>query len=320
LIHQAAASAPGKIILSGEHFVVHGSLAVAAAINKRVRVSVREIDPRERSRIVSSNIRSSFDIDDGSFVAVKTVARNILAKSPKESRSFEVSISSEIPAGSGLGSSAAVSVASVAALSRFLGLPLDLRTISQEAFAGEKRVHGNPSGLDIQASVSGGLILFDRKSGPTDIPVPKSFSLIVIFSGKKRSTSRLIAKVARRRQKYPNYFAQLVKSASFIGQEVVKAATSKDIDRLGSLFTAAQAQLSWINVSTPHLDDLIERISGKNVLGSKLTGAGGGGSVIVATRPEVIDVVLKSSLEHYPYSFITEIPQEGLRWEESKIS
>ena len=73
-------------------------------------------------------------------------------------------------------------------------------------------------------------------------------------------------------------------------------------------------------MSTSQLDELIERISGKNVLGSKLTGAGGGGSVIVSTRPEAIDVVLKSSLEHYPYSFITEIPQEGLRWEESKIS
>jgi mevalonate kinase len=320
LIRQAAASAPGKIILSGEHFVVHGSLAVAAAIKKRVRVTVREIDSAARPRIVSGNIRSNFDLEDGSFVAVKTVVRNILAKSPKDERSFEVSVSSEIPAGSGLGSSAAVSVASVAALSRFLGLSLDRKTIFEEALAGERKVHGNPSGLDIQASISGGLILFDRKTGMKQISIPEPFSLVVIFSGKKRSTSRLISKVARREQKFPHYFAQLVKATSYISQEVVQAATSKDMDRLGSLFTAAQTQLSWINVSTPQLDDLIEKISEKNVFGSKLTGAGGGGSIIVSTRPEAIEVVLKSSLEHYPYSFITEIPQEGLRWEESKIS
>ena len=132
-----------------------------------------------------------------------------------------------------MGSSAAVSVASVAALSRFLGLSLDRKTISEEALAGEKKVHGNPSGLDIQASISGGLILFDRKTGTTEIPVPESFSLVVIFSGKKRSTSRLIAKVARRKEKFPHYFAQLVKAASYVSQEVVEAAISKDMDRFG---------------------------------------------------------------------------------------
>jgi len=319
LIHQVSASAPGKIILSGEHFVVHGSLAVAAAINKRVYVSVRECDPGIKSRIISGSISSNLDLDDGSFVAAKTVVRNVLAKSPKEDRSFQVSISSEIPAGSGLGSSAAVSVACVASFSRFVGLSTDRKMIFEEAFAGEKKVHGNPSGLDIHASLAGGLILFDRKTGSKDIPVRESFGLIVIFSGKKRSTSRLIAKVARRKQEFPNYFAQLVKAASFISQEVVDAATSKDMARLGSLFTTAQAQLSWIHVSTPQLDGLIEMISSKDVLGAKLTGAGGGGSVIVATRPGAIDNVLESALEHYPYSFITQIPQEGLRWEDSKI-
>jgi mevalonate kinase len=319
LINYVSASAPGKIILSGEHFVVHGSTAVAAAINKRVYVSVQGLDGGAKSSIISGKVSSLLDQDDGSFAAVKAVARNILAKTMSVKRPFEISIKSEIPAGSGLGSSAAVSVASAAALSKFLGFSSDKKIIADVAFDGEKKIHGNPSGLDIQASVMGGLIVFDRGTGTRILPLKNPFRLIVVFSGKKRSTARLIARVARRKQEYPQYFEQLVNVASFISRQVIEAVTSNDMERLGSLFVSAQTQLSWINVSTPQLDQLIERISKKNVLGAKITGAGGGGSVIAVTRPEAIEDILASALEHYPYSFITEIPQEGLRWEESKI-
>src|SRR5579872_6573604 len=119
----STASAPGKIILSGEHFVVHGSYSVAAAINKRVFVTVKEIEGK--SRIVSNGQSFSLTSDEGGFRAVKSVARNILSAVAKADRvPMEITIRSEIPAGSGLGSSAAVSVATAAALLDFHGLAL----------------------------------------------------------------------------------------------------------------------------------------------------------------------------------------------------
>ena len=315
----SAASAPGKIILSGEHFVVHGSYSVAAAIDRRVFVTVREIE--EKSRIVSEGQVSNISVDDGRFRAVKLVSRNILSSFPKsEKNRLEVSIRSEIPAGSGLGSSAAVSVATAAALSDFLGLALDKKQISVLAFQGEKAVHGNPSGLDNQVCLLGGLIVFNRELDTETVELKTPFRLLVVFSGRKRKTSKLIEKVAHKRQQFPNYFLRLLESTSNISLSVAQAAKKGDIETIGYLFTALQAQLSWIGVSTPQLDSLIEFVcKSENVLGTKITGAGGGGSIIAALRRGAEESVLKGISNSYPFSFVTQIPQEGLRWEKSKI-
>ena len=310
-------SAPGKIILSGEHFVVHGSTSLAAAINKRVYVTIREIEGA-KPRIVSNDVISNVHADDGSFRAVKIVARNILSKSSRAAqRPFEISISSEIPPGSGLGSSSAVSVACAAALKDFFDLS-GPESIPDLAFQGEKAVHGNPSGIDIQASMRGGLILFKKGEETTTIELPEPYSLLVIFSGRKRSTARLIAKVAETKRDYPHYFQRLANSASELSSEIVDASRAHDLERIGSIFAIAETQLAWIGVSTPQLEDLIELLySREEVYGAKLTGAGGGGSVIAAVRQDAMNSVLKFVGNRYPYSFVTEIPQEGLRWEKA---
>jgi mevalonate kinase len=317
-IHTAA-SAPGKIILSGEHFVVHGSYSVAAAISKRVLVSVREIDG-PRSRVVSNDLVSNLNSDDGMFPALKSVARNALSFQSKKGKvSLEISVNSEIPSGSGLGSSAAVSVACAAALSDFLGNSLDMKEISKLAFQGEKAVHGNPSGLDIQASLMGGLILFKKNFEAELIPVASPVNLLVVFSGRKRSTSKLISKVAQKMQDYPNYFQRLVANASKISFDVARAAKTGDYQKMGFLFSEVQNQLSWIGVSTNRMEDLIEYLYEKeSVMGVKITGAGGGGSVIAAVESGAEAKILEFASARYPVSFITQIPQDGLRWEKTK--
>jgi mevalonate kinase len=314
-------SAPGKIILCGEHFVVHGSYSLAAAISRRVYVSVREIEGT-RSRIVANGLTSIINSDDRRFPAVKTVARMILSGAEKKflQRPFEIAITSEIPPGSGLGSSSAVSVACAAALKDFLEQPAGKENIADIALQGERAVHGNPSGIDIQASFRGGLILFKKGQETRSIELSEPFRLLVVFSGRKRSTSRLIAKVAQTKSEYPHYFQRLADSASQQSLAISNIAKTGEIEKMGPLFATAQAQLAWIGVSTPQLERLMEYLYGREeVLGVKLTGAGGGGSVIVAVRQDSIDSVLRFVSGRYPYSFISEIPQEGLRWEKMKI-
>ncbi len=126
--------------------------------------------------------------------------------------------------------------------------------------------------------------------------------------------------MAETRSEYPHYFQRLADSASELSLAISNAVKTREIEKMGPLFTRAQTQLAWIGVSTPQLDRLIEYLYGREeVLGAKLTGAGGGGSVIVTVRKDSMDSVLKFVSDRYPYSFISEIPQEGLRWEKTKI-
>ncbi len=166
---------------------------------------------------------------------------------------------------------AAVSVACAAALSEFLETPLEKNEISDLAFKGESAVHGNPSGLDIQASQSGGLIMFKKNLETKPIHLKDPVKLLVVFSGRKRSTSKLIAKVAEKRTEYPNQFQRLVNSASAASFEMVEALRTHNLSKIGSLFTNLQIQLSWIGVSTEQLDNLIEFLfEREDVLGVSL--------------------------------------------------
>ena len=308
-----AASAPGKIILTGEHFVVHGAYSIAAAVNKRVRVSVSEVS--EDSYILAGNGKSKVNNDDGRFVLVKTILRHIFEAKNLKNQGVAISISSDIPAGSGLGSSAAVSVATAAAALKFTGLETSPKKIFEIALLGEKKVHGNPSGIDVETSLRGGMLLFSRNTEPKPIPLNRAVHFLVVYSGKPRRTSALIDKVELRKKQYPNFFDCLTRSASFLSLDVVDAITAGDLPRLGALMSISQAALSWIGVSTSSIDRLIEDIAAQEVFGVKLTGAGGGGSIIALPKPDAVDELSKYMTRNYSYSFMTQIPQEGLRWE-----
>ncbi|MFI5421877.1 MAG: mevalonate kinase [Nitrososphaerales archaeon] len=309
-----SASAPGKIILTGEHFVVHGSYAVAAGINRRVRVTVKP-SKNGFSSIASGKDSSKVASEDGKFRAAKTIIRKLVQDYEQNSNPIEVQIDSDIPAGSGLGSSAAVSVACTAAITKYFGNIVSSKDLFALAMFGEKQVHGNPSGIDIEASISGGIILFNKSTGAKTIKTQNRVSLGVIYSGEKRSTSLLVAKVARQRDAHPNFFRNLTKSASYQSLELTDALNRGDVERIGTLFNIAQTELEWIGVSTPSIQKIIERVSGEGTYGAKITGAGGGGSIIVAAKPQILSSLINSLIANYPHSFVTQLNQEGLRWE-----
>jgi mevalonate kinase len=308
------ASAPGKIIIVGEHFVVHGAYAVAAAIDRRVRVTVSEAG---RNSFVTSGNRSSLLFkNDGQFSAVKAVARKAIQDCGKPSQSLRVKIASNIPSGSGLGSSAAVVLATAAACSKFLGQNFEKAKIAEIALLGERLVHGNPSGIDIESSLAGGLLLFNRNAGMKPIPIAQAMRLLVVYSGKKRRTADLIMKVAMRKRQFPSFFESLTRSASFLSLDMVDAIAAGDLPKVGALMNVSQTSLSWIGVSTAYLDRIIESLCEGGAYGAKVTGAGGGGSIIALAKPEETEQLLDTISKKYPESFITSIPQEGLRWED----
>ncbi|MHB8566633.1 MAG: mevalonate kinase [Nitrososphaerales archaeon] len=313
-IKSVTASAPGKIIICGEHFVVHGSYAVAAAIDRRASVTVSSTGEKDSS-ISSRGLTASLDSKHGLFATTKAIVTRIFADYGKPSNGVRIYISSDIPSGSGLGSSAAVSVATAAALTKFLGHQPEESKICETASCGEKEVHGNPSGIDIHASVSGGMILFNKNSGAKPVPLNRSIQFLVVYSGRQRKTSELVSKVALKKKESPKFFERLTEAANFFSLEVVESVTGGDLPYLGAIMNMMQASLSWIGVSTSSLDALIEAVLTEDSYGAKITGAGGGGSVIVLPKADRADQLLKHVAANYKDSFLCTIPQEGLRWE-----
>lgn len=175
-------SAPAKVILSGEHAVVYGKPALVSAINLRLKFSLFESEKKIKDKnilLISSEVKEYLERE-------KIVFKN---------KKFGFKIESEIPVGRGLGSSAALSVASSAAFLEFyVGRKFEKKTINNLAFEIEKYFHQNPSGVDNSAACFGGLILYQKKIQLTNLnfKIPKQFEkkLFLIDSGEPKEKTK----------------------------------------------------------------------------------------------------------------------------------
>lgn len=310
------ASAPGKVIILGEHFVVHGAYALAAAIEKRVRVSVSEQRKGKSSVVLVSNGKeANIPGPTQNFPVIRQVEKLVREKygGSDKGRKVKIHISSDIPPGSGLGSSAAVSIATTAALGRFFGHTLTGPEILEVASFGEAAVHGNPSGIDTAVCLYGGAMLFSRENGRREVRVMKPTKLLVVYSGIQRRTGELVAKVAETREEFPCTFSKMSDDCSKSSAEAAKALERGNLIEIGALMNEGQARLSWVGASSRELDSLIESLHrGNHCYGAKLTGAGGGGSVIALPKRGEAKAALDEISKKYKFSFLTSIPQNGL--------
>lgn len=303
---KAIAEAPSKVIVTGEHFVVHGAWALAAAIGREVRVEVREA---ERFRVESERVRSS---SSPALVPIEKVVES-MAREFSFRPSLHVSVSSRIPDGAGLGSSASTMVALSSAISRLRGLGLGRKEIVEFAMVGEREIHGRPSGIDAAICAQGGVILYKVGLRPKQVPLSGTRHLLVIFSGKKRQTKKLISHVADVKSRLPHFFAGLADSASEVSAMAAERLQTGDTEGLGRLMTFNHAVLSAVGVSNEDLDGLVDLLLSLGCCGAKLTGAGGGGSLL-AVAPEGKEKSIISELTGRGFdAFVAEIPVEGVK-------
>jgi len=303
---RAIAEAPSKVIITGEHFVVHGAWALAAALPRRVRV---EVAPANSFGVSSDRFGEG---DDAQLLPVSRVV-DAMAREFSVSSSVRVSISSAVPEGAGLGSSAATMVAVAAAYSRLNSLRLGADEIVRFSMVGEQHVHGNPSGIDPNISARGGVLLFRPGSRPRKVALDSSRTLIVSYSGRRRSTKGQINTVARMKQKHPGLFSMLAKGVSSLSLEAADRLREGDMEGLGGLLAVNHAVLDTVGVSNDILDRMVDLCASLGSYGAKLTGAGGGGSV-VAVAPEAKEKSIVSGLSARGFeTFKVEIPSEGVR-------
>ncbi|MCP8304339.1 MAG: mevalonate kinase, partial [archaeon] len=232
-------------------------------------------------------------------------------------RGVKVEINSDIPVSSGLGSSSAVAVATVAATSSALGHDLSPEEIVNLATVSERITHGKPSGIDVNVAVYGGVILFKIGERVKLIELDKDVEFLVGYSGIERQTSKMVAKFSEMKQLYPNIFASLVSSSSCLTETATDALAKNDLTTLGSIMNFFHVVLNQMGASIEELDYMVEKALEAGCIGAKLTGAGGGGCIIALPKSGEARIAAEHLKKKDVNTSIVKIPCKGVEvWKE----
>ncbi|MGQ0638996.1 MAG: mevalonate kinase [Nitrososphaerota archaeon] len=313
---KSVASAPGKVILFGEHFVVYGMRALLCSIDKRVTVTSQTTNEK-RIKIKSdmghieisndslpiTNESTSESMKPFLYIIKKTLERF------KKDVGIEIKIESEIPPGIGLGSSSACCVAATASITALFE-KLSREEILKLAIEAERTIFENTSGADCSVCTFGGLMEYDIKNGFKKINSKADFALVIANSEQTHQTSELAEKVRRFRENNEDLFAFLCTQESVLVQNALLALEKNDLPRAGLLMSENQALLERIGVSTETLDLLIKEAK-KTAYGAKITGAGGGGCIVALTDKSNLNQTL-ANLKNFGECFPAKIDYRGL--------
>lgn len=293
---RAAASAPAKCILLGEHAVVYGEPCLSVALARRTHVTAHQVGDNFRVNGYPLTKRHH------GFVVAALEA----AFPDAEAIRFEVE--SDVPSASGLGSSAALTVATVAVLKRLRG-ERETGEIARVAFEAEHAAQGGGSPNDTSVAAAGGMVFLapeeSKEAGLTPLwsittgdktwfvhraPVPrfgKGVEWVVGHTGVHAATRKQVEKVRRFVQK-SGFAKDTIKSLGAFSWQGLDALRSEDPVAFGKVMDKAQDALVTLGVSHPSLDALVAAARrAPGTLGAKLTGAGGGGAMVVLSkRPE----------------------------------
>ena len=325
----AVASAPAKVILFGEHFVVYGEPAIVLAIDKRAYAKV-ETRQDKKLFIQSQNLGLSAFFENGNIKVekgdikeariklepIKCAVERVLEKAGGKV-GLNVEVNSTVPVAAGLGSSAAVAAAVTAAVGAALNIKISKEDVFRIALEAEKIMHGTPSGVDPAISTFGGAMLFQLDTGFKPLEVKAEVPLVVGNTGVERSTRVQVAKVRELKEKYPQILEPMMRAAREIVLQAMEALRKGDLETVGELMNINHALLYGLGVSDESLEWLINAARKAGALGAKLTGAGGGGCMIALATKDRLDKVLEAVQRAGASAFVAKKADEGVRIESS---
>lgn len=286
-----------KTILLGEHFVVYGIAAIGLGISKKIEV---EISKAPHMKVESAHVDANLICGLEAVLSAMNITDN-----------FNVKIKSEIPVGSGLGSSAAVSVAFVRALSDEYKLNLSNEQISSYAYEAEKVYHGTPSGFDNMLATFGGAVVFQKRPEGNlvkQLKIPKPLHIVIGTTGKKKgSTSEIITSVKAKMKKYPAIFSDFFNAESKIIEAALSAIENGKLEELGELMNFNHGLLSALGVSSKENEDIVQIARSMGALGAKITGAGMGGSCVILAKNEKNAEDIANEIKKMGYIAITAV-------------
>lgn len=276
----ATARASGKVILLGEHVVVHGYPAIVAALDRGVAVTVSPRPP-DHASVAAADLHLTTAIER---------AASLLGI---DARGFDLAISGDLPVGMGLGSSAALAVAMLRALSASAGEALGDQRLASGAHEIERVFHGTPSGVDSTAAAFGGVRWFIAGSPVRheQLVLPAPLPLVVVLSRTPHTTMKTVGGLRERAAAAPAVYQPVFAAVGALVASARVALEQGDHALLGALMTMNHGLLRACGVSTAELDALVDDALAAGARGAKLTGAGGGGAVIALPAGEAAALV-----------------------------
>lgn len=285
-----SASAPGKVILFGEHAVVYGRPAIAVPVTQVAAKATVTADLRGASgavRIQAPDIHLEALLSDLPPENPLAAAVHATASALKVSRlpSCSLRITSTIPVAAGLGSGAAVAVAIIRVLSAFLGHPLPDEQVSSLAFEVEKLHHGTPSGIDNTVITFAKPVYFIKGKTIQTLRLSRPFTLVIGDTGIHSPTSAVVGDVRKAWQADKDAYEALFDSTGALAESARQLIESGAVELLGPLMDANHGLLRKIGVSCPELEALVGAAREAGALGAKLSGGGRGGNMIALVTP-----------------------------------
>ncbi|MCX8182353.1 MAG: mevalonate kinase [Candidatus Methanomethyliaceae archaeon] len=334
---QITVSVPGKVTLLGEHAVVYGRPALVSAINRRIYIkaesrsdsSIKVLSPDLKLQGLSLKINgglSDFELEAGERkTQILEPLRYILKAIEVTSGHYgkksgaNIIVQSEMPIGAGLGTSAAISVGTVAAYSVLLGYDIDLNDIARMGHATEVAVQGLASPMDTAITTYGGT-LYIKPEGTKPlmerIDMPCNFASVLGYTQREETTSQILKKVKAAKDRNPQVIDLIMDAIGLLVEEARACIKKGDMKSFGSLMNINHGLLDSLGVSTKALNDMVYASRSAGALGSKMTGAGGGGCILALCPDRVREVSLAIRLAG-GMPFEVSLSSPGLRIEES---
>ncbi len=298
----------GKVILFGEHFVVHGVPGIVSAIDatndaevKKTAQGINVKDVRKAAKGYAEEKRlQQLESIDRILQAMGITPGTV---------SFEILLGGTLPGFSGLGASAASSVAITRAIAKEYGVKLADERVNEIAYEAEKAYAGTPSGIDNTAATFGGLLWFKKnmKSGANAVEklhIREPVEIVIGSTGVVANTKAMVEGVAERKRSHPEKYDALFEQAEALALIGRKALLNFDLKRVGELMNDNHHLLQQIGVSHPKLDILVETARKHGAAGAKLTGGGGGGCIVALTPGKELQERVAKAIENAGYEVL----------------
>ena len=290
----------GKVILFGEHFVVHGVPGIVSAIDSATDAEVtktgKELVVRDERKAAKGYA------EEKRLQQIESIQRMLKKMGLDPKLPLNIWIGGTLPGFSGLGASAASSVAIARAIAEELSLKLTNEQVNQIAYEAEKAYAGNPSGIDNTAATYGGLMWFKKNTagGPDNVErlsIRMPVEIVIGSTGKVANTKAMVAGVAERKQKNPERYDHVFKQAENLAYAGRTALKIYDLKEVGELMNENHRLLQEIEVSSKELDLLVGIARENGAFGAKLTGGGGGGCMVALTPGKELQEKVASAIE-----------------------
>lgn len=275
-------SAPGSVMLAGEHAVLHGESAAVCAVNKRMFLELKTSSDKNL-KIRSALGYLSVPIDNipsgGEFSFIAEAVRKSGIK-----QGIEISVESEFSSKTGLGSSAAVTVCTCKALHELKGTEAGNKLLFKEALSAVKAVQKTGSGSDIAASVYGGIVsVIPEKSEHIPVPLicPVMPEIDLYYCGYKMKTKDVISLINKKAQKEPELYGEIYRTMGKTASGIIRSLEEGNLKKTGELFNIYHGLMDAIGVCDKNLSEIVYMLrDDPDILGAKISGSGLGDCVI----------------------------------------